>query len=531
MKRTRKYLPALAAATLAVGLAVTTAPVSRAQAQAQADASATPQASTDTQQRLQDLQKEVDLLQKEIASMKDSETPSVKTAAYTQPAAADASANASLQTPAPAAAAPGPVTLAGLLGPTTISGFVDAYYGYNYNHPFSMGNGIQPFTSAANGFALNMVELIVDKAPDATSAESRVGYHVSAGYGQAAHAINGSDLAGSGTDFYLKEAYMSWLAPLGKGLTIQVGKFVTPAGAEVIESNANWNYTRSILFYTAIPYFHFGANAKYTFNPKWSLTGYLVDGWNNSGINHGSGQIDDYYGQTTGQSSGLTYGASLAYTPNAKWSLIENWIAGPVTDFYAGNDNYDDYYGCYDSTTCTTVNDWKQLSDTVISYTPNAKWAFILNGDYGFGPKNYACTEDEEDYCYEDTAVKVHSEALPPGVFQTSGAATWWGVAGYAKYTINPKSYFALRYEYYDDPQGYTLFEPGYVSNADRGHVWETTATYAYNITSALQVRGEYRFDAASQPIFQGTSDEKYMNNQNTATLGFIYTFSSANAK
>ena len=138
-----------------------------------------------------------------------------------------------------------------------------------------------------------MVELIVDKPPDPTTAESRVGYHVSAGYGQAAAAINGSDPQTyeeyGASNFYLKEAYMSYLAPVGKGLTIQVGKFVTPAGAEVIESNANWNYSRSILFYYAIPYFHFGANAKYTFNPKWSITGYLVNGWNNSIICHDLG--------------------------------------------------------------------------------------------------------------------------------------------------------------------------------------------------------------------------------------------------
>ena len=37
-----------------------------------------------------------------------------------------------------------------------------------------------------------------------------------------------------------------------------------------------------MLFYYAIPYFHFGASAKYAFNPRWSLTGYLVNGWNNT---------------------------------------------------------------------------------------------------------------------------------------------------------------------------------------------------------------------------------------------------------
>ena len=40
-----------------------------------------------------------------------------------------------------------------------------------------------------------------------------------------------------------------------------VGKFVTPIGAEVIESQDNWNYTRSILFGYAIPFYHVGVRA------------------------------------------------------------------------------------------------------------------------------------------------------------------------------------------------------------------------------------------------------------------------------
>jgi Putative beta-barrel porin-2, OmpL-like. bbp2 len=508
MNRTRKYFPALAAATLAAGLAVATAPALRAQAQSDTNASSAAQPSVDTQQRLQDLEKEMLLLQKEIVSLKESETASVKTASYAQPTAADPAVVA--QAPAAAAPADTKVTIAGLLGPTTISGFVDAYYGYNYNHPIIQspfdptfsGNGLQAFTNNTNNFALNMAEVIVDKAPDATSAESRAGYHIAAGYGQAAAVVNGSDFTnGDGSNFYLKEAYMSYLAPIGKGLTIQVGKFVTPAGAEVIESNGNWNYTRSVLFYYAIPFFHFGANAKYVFNPKWALTGYLVNGWNNSSICH----------DCVGQSSSLMYGASLAYTPNAKWSAIENYFAGPQLDFTSEDPS--------------RVTNWRELSDTVISYTPNAKWAFMLNGDYGFGPKEYTC---ETSGCDDDGVTGIHAAALPPGVVQVGKEATWWGVAGYGKYTINPKSYFAVRYEYYDDPQGYTLF--GDFSNLDRTHVQEATATYSYNLTSGLQVRGEYRFDYASEPIFV-ESNFNQVKKQNTATLGFIYTFSSANAK
>jgi hypothetical protein len=38
---------------------------------------------------------------------------------------------------------------------------------------------------------LNLVELVVDKAPDVTN--SRTGYHVALGFGQAMNAVNASE--------------------------------------------------------------------------------------------------------------------------------------------------------------------------------------------------------------------------------------------------------------------------------------------------------------------------------------------------
>jgi hypothetical protein len=327
-----------------------------------------------------------------------------------------------------------------------------------------------------------MVEAIVDKAPDAMSTEGRFGYHVAAGYGQAAKIVNGSDIAGDGSNFYVKEAYGSYLAPIGKGLKIDVGKWVTPMGNEVIETNANWNYSRGLLFYYAIPYFHLGARATYAFNSKLTATGGIFNGWNNSFIDHTGG---------VGQSSGLTYHATLAWTPNSKWGVTTLYMAGPVVDANSNN----------------VVTDWKQLSDTIISFTPNSKWAFVLDGDYGFGPRTYSFDESEQ--------------------LVASPAVKWWGVADYAKYNFSPKSNFAVRYEYYGDPNGYTGLLFG-----SNGHAQEVTGTYSYNLTSGLLVRGEYRYDFASLPIFlKGNNFSSHVKEQNTATLGLVYSFSSANAK
>ena len=499
----------LAIATLATTLALGWAGASRAEDQPSGKEAAQPAAAPqpaaaaqpNSDQRLQDLEKEVALLQQEIASLKEESAPGLKTAALVQPDAAPAGITPN----APADEAP-KINLAGLLGPVTLSGFGDVYYSYDNNHPPNNQEGLRSFEAPTNSFNFNMAELILDKAPDATTSEGRLGYHVSAGYGSAAKIVNASDNTGfgDGSNFYLKEAYLSYLAPVGKGLTVTVGKSVTPMGAEVIESNANWNYSRGLLFDYAIPFFHFGANAKYAFNSKWAVTGYLVNGWNNTIINH------DCCG--FGVSSGLTYGASVAFTPNMKWSVTENYFAGPVIDAFNNNGS--------------TFNDWKQISDTVIGYTPNSKWAFQVNGDYGFGPREYSPRECD---LVVSPAVRT-PEGIPPSCL--SSAVDWWGVAGYAKYTLSPKTNFAVRYEYYDDPQGYSGIIPAVDGVAQRGWAQEVTGTYSYNVTSSFLLRAEYRYDFASQPIFeQSFSADNSVKEQNTALIGFVYSFSSANAK
>jgi hypothetical protein len=332
-----------------------------------------------------------------------------------------------------------------------------------------------------NQFSLNAIEAVVDRAPDATAGGTgRAGYHIGIIYGQAAQAVNGPNNSLDRSNLALKEAYVDYIARIGKGLTFTFGKFVTPAGAEVIETNGNWNYSRSILFYYAVPFFHFGANAKYTFNTQWSITGYLVNGWNNS----------------QEVNTGKTYGVSLAYTPTKQWAITENYMAGPQDDAY--------FFG----TSGGPNSNWRQLSDTIIAYTPNTKWNFIFNGDYGYGDK----------YPITVTAKTTTSTT-------SSQPVDWWGAAGYVKYAPNEKSYLAIRSEYFSDPEGFALFGPGNLN----GHAGEGTATYAYNITSGLQSRFEFREDYSNRNLFEKGS--RFVKTQPVLELGLIYTFSSTNAK
>ena len=199
-----------------------------------------------------DLAGRIDSLEKQLADLKAQMEAQKAAAAAPAPAPVPAQAAVATSTPA---ATPAPTGLAGLLGPTTLSGFVDVYYGYNSNQPIGRTSAFRNFDINSGQFGLNMIELVADKAPDATA--SRLGYHVALGFGQAMNIINSTEpgqfATESNFDQYLKEGYLEYLAPVGKGLQINVGKFVTPAGAEVIETKDNWNYSRGLLFALAIP--------------------------------------------------------------------------------------------------------------------------------------------------------------------------------------------------------------------------------------------------------------------------------------
>jgi hypothetical protein len=422
---------------------------------AQNQASATPPANDALVHHMEELEDQVKALRAEVTALKETDKTTMTTGSV--PVALPQSNLVSSPTVASTPAAP---SLAGLLGSTSLSGFVDLYYGQNFNNPASQTNGLRFFDQSTQMFGLNMVELVLDKTPEVTN--SRTGYHVALGFGQAMNAVNSTDHGGLGFDQYLKEAYFSYLAPVGKGVQVDIGKFVTPAGAEVIETKDNWNYSRGLLFSYAIPYYHFGMRAKYAFNDKYALTGFLMNGWNNVVDNN----------------TGKTYGVSFAWNPNKKLGITENYMAGPETN--------------------NLNNDWRQLSDTVITYAPTSKLSFIVNGDYGRGDR-----------------------ITDPLTAIVSRPVYWTGVAGYVRYAFSGTSAISTRYEHYDDPNGFTT--------GTAQHLNEVTATVERLVAHHIISRIEFRHDVSNQPVFfKGPAP---VLAQNTLAAGLVFTFDSREGK
>jgi hypothetical protein len=269
---------------------------------------------------------------------------------------AAATASAPFAPSGQAAAAPAPTTnpVLDFFSKTEISGLVDASFSFNFNKPktpcatvggVAIDNCLHNFDVAHNSFSLNLAEIALEKKP---TADSRGGFRIDLDYGSTANIVGGFEPTGTTAYSNVQQAYVSYLAPTKSGsLQIDFGKFVTPAGSEVIESKDNWNYSRSLLFALAIPYYHAGARVAYSPNDKVTVTGFLVNGWNN----------------VVDANAGKTVAVAVALKPTSALAVAGTYIAGPEqTDPEAG---------------------WRHLFDGVVTYTASPKLSFAANVDIG----------------------------------------------------------------------------------------------------------------------------------------------------
>ena len=248
---------------------------------------------------------------------------------------------ASAQTPAPAttpapAAAPAssPYHQAGMDFSFMLDGYVDG----NRNHPDSGNNQFRNFDFKADTAHINMGKVTIDRAP------APIGFHLDVGFGQTFNWIHSTDRAPQAFK-YFEQAYVSVKPKSWKGVEIDVGEFTTSAGAEVIETNANWNYSRSLLFAWALPYYHFGVK---TAIPIGKFTGgfQVVQGWNNIYDNN----------------SGKTFGFTGAYAwKKVTWS--HNYYVGPEKS--GTNDGI------------------RHLYDTTVLVNATDNLSYYVNVDYG----------------------------------------------------------------------------------------------------------------------------------------------------
>ena len=220
-----------------------------------------------------------------------------------------------------------------------VSGFVDAYYSENFAQPTSRINRLRNFDIAENQVNLSLVEVVFQKKAQP------VGFRLDVDYGSANDVVQPGVTS---TASLLQQAYLSVIVPVGSGLTVDAGKFVTHMGYEVIESKDNANYSRSLLFAWAVPYYHTGVRIGYAFSNAFAATLHIVNGWNSVVDNNAS------------KSLGLT----LNYAPLPTTDVILNLIGGHenLTPIEYGSRN---------------------VADFILTHQLTDAFSLGLNADYG----------------------------------------------------------------------------------------------------------------------------------------------------
>jgi hypothetical protein len=456
------------------------------------------------QNEVSELRQEVKELKSEVGTLKSEQT--VKA-----PAAASS-----------AAAAPAPTTVGEHIGQiekdvsdirtnlTTnlgvhIHGLVDVPYQYNLNEPIAIGatkggpnatatgpgtNQYREFDTEINGWNLQQVNLHLDRTSD-----GGVGFVTELNFGQTANILRAStrnsnvNPAETSNDVIdLTQAYLTYTAPLGSGIALQAGRFVTLLGAEVIPTystygSADYNISRGLLFTLGEPLTHTGLRGTYTFNDKVNFVAGVNNGWDDV-TNNNDGQT---FESELNLSSGDLLGA------NQSLALALNNIIG-AEQVNRGSSKL-----------------W--AIDPVLTYKTPIKGLQLI-GEYLYaqegGPVsvtpqyssqgNQFCINPATGEAFCTPPVGSVFTPGPDGTITIPHQVSWTGGAGYIVYDLTDNIELAARGEFFSDPNG--------ARTGLRQGIGEGTGTLNYKVplVTGLLARFEYRHDESThKPFFNST--------------------------
>ncbi len=156
-------------------------------------------------------------------------------------------------------------------------GYVETSYTHNFNNPNSQTNANRIFDVDANSFRPHMAQLVFEKEAKSEGTNvDRTGFRIKLNFGEDAN-LTGGNFSG---DFDYQEAYAQYVAPIGNGLDLRIGRMNTLIGYEVIESPLNPNFSRSWLFGLGEPFTTTGLRASYEFNEMVALSLGVINAWN-----------------------------------------------------------------------------------------------------------------------------------------------------------------------------------------------------------------------------------------------------------
>jgi hypothetical protein len=366
-----------------------------------------------------------------------------------------------------------------LLRGTTINLGLDTYYAYNFNAPVGRVNVLRAYDVLSNEISLNQASVVVEHAPNVVEGR-RWGGRLDLQFGQATDTLQGNPQNEPRPQIYrnIFQAYGTYIAPIGKGVTIDFGKWGSSLGIEGNYSKDQVNYSRAFWF-NFLPFYHMGMRAAIPLTDRFTINYWVVNGTNQ--VEATNGFKDELFGFVAKPAKNVT------------WTM----------NYYLGQENPDRT----PATSCGPIPVQPGLCFTAIRPAPDGR-THIFDSYVTWQASPKLTFAVEGDYFIS----RVWKDAAPG---ESSAPARVDGGAAYVQYQVAPKLTVAARAEYMSDHVG--LF------SGIRQALKENTATFDYKLSGNLLMRYEWRRDFSNQPSFLTDTQGVLSKQQNTATVGLIW--------
>jgi hypothetical protein len=329
----------------------------------------------------------------------------------------------------------------------SMGGFLDTSYTWSSNRPRSPSNITgRYFDKDHNKIVFNYLHLFVEKPEE----DWGVGFRVSGDFGRGGELLREATLWGKSfhrePSAELREAYLTTTIPVGAGIGVKGGLFVTTLGTEILPNPGayNDNISRSFLFNFSIPFRHLGVLFSYPVHKIFSVNAGVVTGWDDPHDNNG-------------QPSGMW---GFSFTPMDEFGLVSSFIYGPEQFHNSGNKRF--------------------TMSHVATIKPFDPLTLLLEYTYG------------------------REENVTPSLRDT----TWQGVAGVVAYDWTDRFATALRGEIFNDRDGTRLGGGVNHANVTVGEV-TLTGSYKFTkmLLGRLEYRQDWADDRFYQK--RATSADK----------------------
>ncbi|HEX4515359.1 MAG TPA: outer membrane beta-barrel protein [Polyangiaceae bacterium] len=344
-----------------------------------------------------------------------------------------------------------------------LSGYVEAFYQWNFNQPSNFITNYRGFDNRHNIFTIDNIVL------DALGKFDRVQAHFAVQVGNTPETYYSQEpvwratagAGASGPDVWklVQQANVGYKAPIGNGLLMEAGIFVSPIGPETLPIKDNFNWSRSNLFF-ALPYYHTGVRATYPLTDRWSATAMLCNGWNSV--------VDD--------NIELSLSGMVTYTAADTFS---------ATLLYFG--------GVERPTNAPEGRAWRNLFDAYATWSPTKRVSTIFHADAGFEPNNFGTSAwgagavsvrvQPLSWMYLSARADAFYENVPAGATPIFWGGSRWVTSQTATFDVRPNANMSVRLELRHDESQAPIYFAGDVGT-DSGGNYITNARSQTTITA-----------------------------------------------